>query len=137
MASKPTTIDEYLASLEAKTRVVLEKLRKTIRGIAPTAEECLSYGVPAFRLNGMLVGFGATENHCSLYLMNGTTVAAFQEELKDHDVSKGTIRFPADAPLSVTLVKKLVKARVAENESRSRTARTTSKAKSHAARGKR
>ena len=93
----------------------LEKLRKTIKSAAPKAEECISYGIAAFRLNGMLVGFGATAKHCAFYLMSGSMVEAHQNELKDYDTSKGTIRFSADKPLPAALVRKLVKARIAEN----------------------
>ena len=116
MAGKPKTIDEYLAAVSDDQRAALEKLRKTIRAAAPQAEECISYGLAAFRLNGKpLVGFGASAKHCAFYPMNGSTVAAFQEELKNYDTSKGTIRFPASKPLSAALVRKLVKARIAEN----------------------
>ncbi len=118
MAAKPKTIDEYLAALSEDKRAALEKLRKTIRASAPKAEECISYQLAAFRQNGMLVAFGATANHCAFYLMSSSTVAAHQDELEDYDTSKGTIRFPADKPLPVALVRKLVKARIAENESR-------------------
>jgi len=118
MAAKPKTIDEYLDTVKDDQRVALEKLRKTIKAAAPEAEECISYGVPAFRQNGMLVGFGATANHCSFFLMNGSTVEAHKEELQNYDTSKGTIRFPADKPLPVALVRKLVKARIAENAGR-------------------
>ena len=114
-AGKPKTIDDYLASLSHDQGAALEKLRKIIRAAAPDAEECISYGLPAFRLNGMLVAFGATANHCAFYPMNSSTVKAHQEELKDYDTSKGTIRFQPDKPLPATLVRKLVKARIAEN----------------------
>ena len=114
--TKPKTIDEYLAALSDDERAVLERLRKTIRAAAPKAEECISYGLAAFRLNGRpLVAFGASANHCALYPMNSTTVAAFQEQLKGFETSKGTIRFAVDKPLPTSLVKKLVKARIAEN----------------------
>jgi uncharacterized protein YdhG (YjbR/CyaY superfamily) len=112
---KVATIDEYLASVTDEQRVALEKLRETIRAAAPQAEECISYQVPAFRQSGMLVGFGAAAKHCSLYLMNGHTVAAFADELKNYDTSKSAIRFPASKPLPARLVRKLVKARLAEN----------------------
>jgi len=113
MAKKPITIDEYLAPLSADKRAALEKLRKTIQTAAPNAEEYISYGLAAFRLNGKpLVAFGATANHCALFPMDATTVAAFKDELKAFDTSKGTIRFQADKPLPVTLVRKLVKARL-------------------------
>jgi len=120
MAAKPKTIDEYLAALSDDKREALEKLRKTIRAAAPKGEECISYSLPAFRLNGMLVAFGATANHCAFYPMSSTTVEAHKDELKDYDTSKGTIRFQADKPLPAALVRKLVKARIAENEARGR-----------------
>ena len=113
--AKVKTIDEYLARLSDDKRAALEKLRKTIRAAAPRAEECISYQIPAFRLNGMLVGFGATANHCAFYPMSASTVAAHQDELEDYDTSKGTIRFQPDNPLPAALVRKLVKARIAEN----------------------
>ena len=115
IAGKPKTIDEYLAALSDDKRAALEKLRKTIRAAAPKAEECISYQLAAFRQNGMLVAFGATANHCAFYLMSSSTVAAHKDELKDYDTSKGTIRFQADKPLPAALVRKLVKARIAEN----------------------
>ena len=114
----PQTIDDYLAALSGEQRVALDKLRTTIRAVAPNAEECISYGVPAFRLNGMLVGFGAAASHCTLYLMNASTVAAHEHELTDYNTSKGTIRFRANRPLPVALVRKLVQARIAENEAK-------------------
>jgi uncharacterized protein YdhG (YjbR/CyaY superfamily) len=113
-------VDEYLAALSDDKRAALEKLRKTIRAAAPKAEECISYQLPAFRQNGMLVAFGATANHCAFYLMSSSTVEAHKDELKDYDTSKGTIRFQADKPLPVALVRKLVKARIAENEKMAR-----------------
>ena len=116
--AKPRTIDEYLAGVGANQRAALEKLRKTVRSVVPKAEECISYGLAAFRLNGRpLVAFGASANHCAFYLMSGTTVEAHQDELKDYETSKGTIRFPAEKPLPAGLVRKLVKARIVENES--------------------
>ncbi len=119
--TKAKTIDEYLAPLSDDKRAALEKLRKTIRAAAPKAEECISYQIPAFRLDGrMLVGFGATANHCAFYPMSSTTVAAHKDELADYDTSKGTIRFQADKPLRVALVRKLIKARIAENAGRRR-----------------
>jgi uncharacterized protein YdhG (YjbR/CyaY superfamily) len=114
--TKPRTIDEYLKGVDAEQRAALEKLRKTIRAVAPNAEEYISYGLAAFRLNGRpLVAFGASANHCAFYPMNSTTVEAFRKELKSFETSKGTIRFQADTPLPAALVRKLVKARIAEN----------------------
>jgi uncharacterized protein YdhG (YjbR/CyaY superfamily) len=119
MAAKPNPIDEYLAAVTDDQRAALEKLRKTIRAAAPKAEECISYQLAAFRLNGKpLVAFGATANHCAFFPMSATIVEAHKDELKDYDTSKGTIRFQADKPLPVVLVRKLVKARIAENVGR-------------------
>lgn len=117
MGTKSSTIDEYLARVTADQRVALEKLRQAIRAAAPNAEECISYQLPAFRQDGMLVGFGATTSHCAFYLMSTSTVKAHQRELKDYDTSRGTIRFPPEHPLPATLVRKLVKARLGENAS--------------------
>lgn len=118
MARKPKTIDEYLAAVTPQQRVALEKIRKAIRAAAPQAEECISYQLAAFRHHGMLVAFGASKNHCAFYPMSSTTVSAHAGELKEYDTSKGTIRFPANKPLPAALVRKLVKARLAENEAR-------------------
>lgn len=113
---KPTTPDEYLSGASTDHRAVLEKLRKTIRATAPKAEECISYGLAAFRLNGhALVAFGAWTNHCAFYPMSAATLKSFQADLKEFETAKGTIRFTVDKPLPSALVKKLVKARIAEN----------------------
>jgi uncharacterized protein YdhG (YjbR/CyaY superfamily) len=114
-AAKPKTIDEYLAAVSEDQRAPLERLRRTIRAAAPKAEECISYGLAAFRLNGMLVGLGATANHCAFYLMSTSVLDAHRNELEGYDTSKGTIRFGPDHPLPAALVRKLVKARIAEN----------------------
>lgn len=115
MTATPMTIDAYLATTSPDQRAALQRLRKQIQAAAPDAEECFAYGLPAFRLDGVLVGFRAAATHCALILMNGTTVAAFKKELAGYDTSKGTIRFTPDQPLPAALVRKLVKARVAEN----------------------
>jgi uncharacterized protein YdhG (YjbR/CyaY superfamily) len=116
LAAKPRTIDEYLAALSGDKRAALEKLRAAIRAAAPKAEECISYQLAAFRLDGRpLVAMGATANHCAFYLMSSSTVDAHADDLKGYDTSKGTIRFRADKPLPASLVRKLVKARIAEN----------------------
>jgi len=118
MKAKPQTIDEYLALLSSEKRVALEKLRRAIKSAAPKAEECISYRIPAFRLNGrMLVFFGATANHCALY-PGAHPVRAHKAELKAYDTSTGTIRFQADQPLPAALVRRLVKTRIAEYAAR-------------------
>lgn len=109
------TISEYLSHCTPTQRNALEKLRNAIRAAAPQAEECISYSMPAFRLDGrILVYYGAAAKHCSFFPGSSTTVAAFTHLLTGHDTSKGTIRFPPDAPLSSSLVRILVKARIAE-----------------------
>jgi uncharacterized protein YdhG (YjbR/CyaY superfamily) len=115
------TIDEYLARLGDDERDALERLRVTIQAAAPRAEEYISYQLPAFRLDGKpLVAFGATAKHSAFYPMSGTIVGGRREELKDYDTSKGTIRFQAARPLPAALVRKLVKARIAENTAQQR-----------------
>ena len=116
MKSQPKTIDAYLAGVDADKRAALERLRKTIKAIAPKAEECISYRLPAFRLHGkLLVAFGAAAKHCAFYPLSGSTVEAFKDDLEEYETSKGTIRFQPDRPLPAALVRKLVKARIAEN----------------------
>ena len=112
--TRPKSVDGYLAALDGEKRAALEKLRKDIHAAAPEAEECISYGIPAFRLDGrMLVWFGAASKHCSFY--PGAVVQAHAKELEGYDTSKGTIRFRPDDPLPAELVAKLVKARAREN----------------------
>jgi uncharacterized protein YdhG (YjbR/CyaY superfamily) len=113
---KPRTIDEYLAKVKPDQRATLEKLRRTILAAAPGTEECISYGIPAFRLNGRgLVFFGAWANHCAFYFGSLATLKKFRNDLKTFQISKGTFRFTPGKPLPMRLVKKLVKARLAEN----------------------
>lgn len=110
----PKTLDSYLAPLPEGQRTALEKLRRAIRSAAPQVEEGVSYGVGAFYLKGKyLVGIGATKKHCAFYL--GSTLQAHLADLAGYDLSKGTIRFQPEKPLPATLVKKLVKSRVAQH----------------------
>ena len=111
-----TTIDEYLARVEPEQRAALEALRQVIRKAAPKAEEVITYGIPAFKQRGFLIGFAASAKHCSLHPMNNHTVADFATELGGYSTSTGTIRFTPDKPLPAALVRKIVKARIAENE---------------------
>jgi uncharacterized protein YdhG (YjbR/CyaY superfamily) len=130
MSRKPQTIDEYLARLSPDKRAALQKLRRAIKSAAPKAEECISYGIPAFRLDGrMLVAFGAATNHCSFY-PGAAPVRIHKAALKAYRTSKGTVRFPADHPLPATLVRKLVKTRVAEHAARRPEATTPAKRRS-------
>ena len=118
MPPKPQTHDAYLAALPPAQRAALQKLRQTIKSAAPKAEECISYQLCAFRQNGPLVAYGATKNHCAFYLMSGTTLEKFKDDLQPFETSKGTIRFQPENPLPATLIRKLVKARIAENKAR-------------------
>ena len=114
MSAAPQTIDEYLAPLSGEKRAALEKLRRAIKSAAPRAEECISYRIPGFRLGGrLLVAFGAAANHCAFY-PGAFPVKAHKGELEAYDTSKGTIRFRPESPLPATLVRKLVKTRIAE-----------------------
>jgi uncharacterized protein YdhG (YjbR/CyaY superfamily) len=116
MTGRPGTIDEYLAAVGGRQRAALEKLRRIILAAAPGAEECISYQLPAFRLNGRLVVcFGAWSQHCALYPMSAAWIAAHREELGDFETSKGTIRFSPSRPLPAALVRKLVRDRIAQN----------------------
>lgn len=116
-AAVPKTIDDYLSRLPEGVRTSLENLRKTIKSAAPKAEEVISYGMPAFKLHGMLVYFAAFKNHCSFF-PGSASIAKLKNELKPYQTSKGTIQFTIDKPLPVTLVRKIVKARVEENEAK-------------------
>jgi uncharacterized protein YdhG (YjbR/CyaY superfamily) len=110
--AKATTIDEFLATVSSDKRAALQKLRKTILAAAPGAEECISYGIPGFRYKGtLLVWFGAGANHCAFY--PGGVVQQYKDELKEFEISKGTIRFQPDHPMPAALVRKLVKDRIA------------------------
>lgn len=112
-----TSIDEYLAGVPEPARTTLQKLRAAIRSVLPKeATEAISYGMPAFRYKGPLLYFSAFANHCSLFPGNASLISEFKSELKNYQTSKGTIQFPLDKPLPAALVKKLVKARVAEND---------------------
>lgn len=113
----PKDIDEYLASVPEPARGTLNKVRAAIRSAAPPeATEAISYRIPTFKYKGNLVAFAAFSNHCSFFPMSLAIMAAFKNELKAFDTSKGTIRFPLDKPLPAALVKKMVKARVVERE---------------------
>jgi len=112
----PKNTDEYLAGVPEPARSTLNKVRAAIRSaVPPEATEAISYGMPAFKYKGSLVWFAAFSNHCSLF-PTASVIEAFKNELKGFSTSKGTIRFPVDKPLSAALVKKLVKARIAQNQ---------------------
>lgn len=120
-SNKPAkSVDDYLAAVPEEARAVLEALRRTIRDAAPKAEEAISYQIPSFKYHGPLVFFAAFKNHCSFYVASKSVMKTFSSELKPYDTSGTTIHFSAENPLPATLVKKIVKARIEENEARAK-----------------
>src|SRR5262245_30616784 len=112
-------VDKYLARVPQPAQATLQKVRATIRSAAPReATEAISYGIPAFKYNGMLVAYAAFANHCSFFPASGELLVEFADELKDYPRSKGTIRFAMDKPLPAGLIRKIVKARVAKNQAK-------------------
>jgi uncharacterized protein YdhG (YjbR/CyaY superfamily) len=118
MRSKPAkTVDEYLAGVPEPAQSTLRHIRALIRSVVPKqTTEVISYGIPMFKFNGMLVGYAAFKNHCSLFPTGSGVLDQFGKELKGYRTSKGTIQFPPDKPLPDGLIKKIVKARVKENK---------------------
>jgi len=114
--TSPTNVDEYLATVPVERRAVLVEMRKSIRAAAPEATETIAYDMPAFRSHGgqFLVSFAAYKHHYSLFPASGAVVEALGEELAPYLAGKGTIRFPADQPVSASLVTRVVKVRLAE-----------------------
>jgi uncharacterized protein YdhG (YjbR/CyaY superfamily) len=117
---KGNDIDKYIAGFPKDIQVILEQLRATIKNAAPEAEEVISYQIPAFRYNGMLVYFAAYNNHIGFY-PTSSGIEAFKKELSAYEGSKGTIRFPMDKPLPLDLIAKIVEFRVKENTERAET----------------
>jgi uncharacterized protein YdhG (YjbR/CyaY superfamily) len=119
-AKSSRDVDDFLARVPEDARAALEKLRRTIRAAAPKATEGIGYAIPTFYHRGPLVAFAASKNHCGFYVMSPAVMGAHEDELKPYDTAKATIRFRADEPLPAALVRKLVKARIAENEARAK-----------------
>jgi uncharacterized protein YdhG (YjbR/CyaY superfamily) len=121
MAKKPETIDDYLASVSGDLRAALETLRRTIHSVLPDAEECISYSMPAFRHDGKVVaGFLATAKGCSYFPFSGTTLSTLSAELAKYEKTKSALHFDPQRPLPAALVRKLIKARIAETKMPSR-----------------
>ena len=115
-SSAPKSVDEYVARAPEPALDALKKMRATIRSaVPPDAIEIISYGIPAFKHDRVLVWYAAFSNHCSLF-PTAAVIEKFKNELKNFSTSKGTIHFPIDKPLPTVLIKKLVKARVAQNK---------------------
>jgi uncharacterized protein YdhG (YjbR/CyaY superfamily) len=114
MKQEYKTIDEYIAQFPEEVRSLLEEMRQTIKQVAPEAVETISYRMPAFRLNGILVYFAAFKDHISFF-PTASGVTAFKEELTGYATSRGTIQLPLDKPIPFDLVKKIVQFRKTEN----------------------
>ncbi len=110
-------IDEYISGFPKNVQAILEKLRRVIKEAAPEAKEAISYGMPAYKLNGNLVYFAAYKTHIGFY-PTSSGISAFKKELSPYDTSKGTIRFPIDKPIPFKLVEKIVKFRVNETSNK-------------------
>jgi uncharacterized protein YdhG (YjbR/CyaY superfamily) len=116
----PQTIDEYLTAVPEPARSALNKIRAAIRSVVPPdSTEIISYKIPAFKHKKVLVWYAAFANHCSLF-PTAAVIEAFKDELKGFSTSKGTIHFPTNKPMPIALIKKMVKARVEQNETRKR-----------------
>lgn len=118
MTGPAQDVDEYLAAVPAKERAVLEELRRTIRAAAPMAEERISYRMPAFLYHGPLVFFAAFRNHLGFYGVSKNVLDTFRNELAPWRTSTTTIHFSAENPLPASLVTRIIRARVEENEKR-------------------
>jgi uncharacterized protein YdhG (YjbR/CyaY superfamily) len=113
----PKTVEEYLARVPEPQRTTLKKVRSVIQSVVPAeATEVISYRIPCVKYKGMLVGYAAFADHCSLFGMSSTLLGLLRDELKNYPTSKGTIRFAIDKPLPATLIKKLVKSAIAEKD---------------------
>ena len=115
-ARNGSTIDDYLNSLPEDRRRTLEDLRAKIRSIVPGAHECISYRIPAFRLNGVIAGFCATAKGCSYFPFSSATLMTLADDIGSYVQTKGSLHFSADKPLSTSLVRKLIKTRIAETK---------------------
>lgn len=114
-------VESYLAKVPEPAHTTLQKIRATIRSVVPAdTTEGLSYGMPAFRYKGALVAYAAFKDHCSFFPMQASLIDEMKDELAGYRTSKGTLQFPVDKPLPATLLKKMVKVRVAENEQKKR-----------------
>lgn len=121
MDKKFSTVDEYMSGFPPEVKDVLEGLRKAIRQAAPKAEEVISYNMPAYKFNGILVYFAGHKNHIGFYPGSGAITGIFKDSLTGYKTSKGTVQFPLDKPLPLGLIKEIVKFRVNENLERAKT----------------
>lgn len=118
-ATKFKTVDEYFSDLPARTKSVLRKMRAIIKEVVPQAEEVISYNMPAFKQNGILVWYAVHKQHIGFYPTPGP-IKTFAQELRQYKTSKGAIQFPIDKPIPISLVKKIVRSRVKQNLEKAR-----------------
>lgn len=114
MKEKAENVDAYISGFPRETQVLLTQLRTTIRRFAPNADECISYAIPSYKLNGALVHFAGYANHIGFYPGAGG-IAEFKDELSKYRSAKGSVQFPLDAPLPLKLITQIVKFRVRQN----------------------
>jgi uncharacterized protein YdhG (YjbR/CyaY superfamily) len=120
MPAAAKNVDEYLSGLDPNQRKALEQVRKAIKSAAPKAEELISYRIPLYNYKGHLTAIMAAKNHCSFVTMSPPIIKAFKTELKPYKISGTTIHFPYDKPIPAALIKKLVKARIKENDAKAK-----------------
>jgi len=121
MKTKPgvaKSVDEYISRYPPEVRKALTNLRKTIRDAAPEAEERISYQMPAYKYHGWLVYFAGFKNHCSLFVASLSLMKKFEKDLQHYDAKGATIHFTPERPLPASLVRKIVRMRMRENEER-------------------
>ncbi|QEC68775.1 hypothetical protein FRZ67_16220 [Panacibacter ginsenosidivorans] len=111
---KPASVDEYIKGFPVETQKKLAQIRNAVKKLSPTAEEVISYGMPAFKLNGMLVFYAGYEKHIGFY-PTPSGIAAFKKELSVYKNAKGSVQFPLDKPLPMTLINNIIKFRIAKN----------------------
>jgi uncharacterized protein YdhG (YjbR/CyaY superfamily) len=120
-AGAPKSFDRYFSAVPEPALTLLNKMRDVIRSVVPgETTETISYGIPTFKYKGFLVAIGAFKEHCSLFPMGSSALIPFKDELAHYQVTKGTLRFPLDKPLPSALLKKIVKARIAQNGAKNR-----------------
>lgn len=112
---KPKSVDEYISGFSKEDQKLLEQIREAIKDASPKAEEVISYSMPGYKLNGLLVWFAGFKNHIGFYPRGSSAIVAFKKDLAGYKTSKGAIQFPKDEPLPIVLIKKIVKYRVTEN----------------------
>ena|SRR5215475_6244814 len=117
--TKFKTVDEYFSAFPASTKSILKKMRTTIKEVVPEAEEVISYNMPAFKQNGILVWYAAYKEHIGFYPTPGP-IKTFAPELRQYKTSKGAVQFPIDKPIPTTLIKKIVRFRVKQNVEKAR-----------------